>query len=175
MPLRPGSDLLYDRSIPTIGISWMTPGHAEARALGSRTEDSLVRRYHATQRLVVDYSIGVAILGFFHNFLTTVLVLAFFLQLKMLWDIARFWNFRFSYNPITIIGELLNFLGAIAIGLIAWTSFVFLGAFIPLVDHYALSAGLMSGFWTLGAAANQFFLNGFFHRYLRHRRRIGHG
>ena len=60
------------------------------------------------------------------------------------------------------------------IALLAWATFVFLGSFIPLIDHYALSAALMSGSWTLGAAANQFFLNGFFHRYLRHRRRIGH-
>lgn len=152
----------------------MTSGLAEIGAEGSEA-DSLVRRYRTTQRLVVDYSIGLGILGFFHAFLTPVLIVAMVVQLKMLWDIARLWNFRITYNPITIIGEFLNFIGAFAIALLAWTGLVFLGAFIPLIDHYALSAALMSGSWTLGAAANQFFLNGFFHRYLRHRRRIGHG
>lgn len=137
-------------------------------------EDGLVRRYQTTQRRVVDYSIGLAILGLFHAFLTPVLVIAVILQLKMLWEIAGLWNFRFTYNPITIIGEFLNILGALAIALLAWITMIFLGAFVPLADHYALSAALMSGSWTLGAAANQFFLNGFFHRYLRHRRRTGH-
>jgi hypothetical protein len=71
------------------------------------------------------------------------------------------------YNPIAIAGGLLNGLGSLAIALLAWLTFVFLGTFIPLIDHFGLSAALMSGTWTLGAAANQFFFNGYLKRLAR--------
>lgn len=132
--------------------------------IGDSAESGLARRYEAVQQMVVDYAIGLAILGLFHPFLTPVLVVAVLLLFKMLWDIARRWNFAITLNPIPILGQLLNVLGASAIALLAWATLVFLGAFLPLIDHYALAAALMSGTWTLGASANQFFMNAFLRR-----------
>ena len=134
----------------------------------------LARRYHCAQGMVVDYAIGLAIVGMFPSFLTTVLVIAVLLQVKLLWDLARHWQFTFPRNPITLIGGYLNALGALGVALLAWAMVILLGAWIPLIDHYALSAALMSGSWTLGAAANQFFLNGFLGRLHRQEHRLKH-
>lgn len=125
---------------------------------------NLARRYQQLQSLVIDYALGLAILGLFPRFLTPVLLIASALLLKMVWDIAKRWKFSMTYNPITIGGGLLNSLGALAIAVLAWLTFMFLGAFIPLIDHFGLSVALMSGGWTLGAAVNQFFFNGFLKR-----------
>lgn len=116
----------------------------------------------------MDYAIGLAILGLFPDFLTPVLIMAVLLAIKMFLDLARNWQFVLTRNPIALAGMVLNVLGAYAVAFLAWGTLVFLGAWIPLIDHYALAAALMSGTWTLGAAANQFFLNGFLHR-ARHR------
>jgi hypothetical protein len=125
--------------------------------------------------MVVDYAIGLGILGMFPPFLTPVLLMAAFLLLKMLWDIGRNWKFCITSNPITIGGWLMNVLGACAMAILAWTALTFMGALIPMVDHYAIAAALMSGGWTLGAGANQFFLNGFLHRYRRQESELIHG
>lgn len=138
------------------------------------TEIGLERRYEVGQEMVVNYAIGLALLGLFHAFLTPALVIAAFLLIKMLADIARLWRFSLPLNPIPILGQLLNILGACAIALLAWATLVFLGAFLPLVDHYALAAALMSGTWTLGASANQFFMNGFLRRRSQRPARLRH-
>jgi hypothetical protein len=127
-------------------------------------QSNLANRYQQIQSMVIDYAISLAILGLLPWFLTPVLTISLALLLKMLWDIAKRWQFAMVYNPIAIGGGLLNILGALSIALLAWLTLIFLGAFIPLIDHFALSAALMSGTWTLGAAANQFFFNGFLKR-----------
>lgn len=134
----------------------------------------LARLQRAGQERVVDGAIVMGILGMFPSFLTTVLVIAVLLQVKLLWDLARHWQFTFPRNPITLIGGYLNALGALGVALLAWAMVILLGAWVPLIDHYALSAALMSGSWTLGAAANQFFLNGFLGRLHRQEHRLRH-
>ena len=135
----------------------------------------LARRYHCAQGMVVDYAIGLAIVGMFPAFLTPVLVIAVVLLMKLLWDIARNWQFSLTANPIAIGGWVMNGLGACAVAILAWTTLVFLGAWVPMIDHYALSAALMSGGWTLGAGANQFFMNGFLRRFRRQDAGLNHG
>lgn len=122
---------------------------------------TLLRRYEAGQQMVVDYALGQAILGLFHAWLTPVLVIAVLLLAKMVWDLARRWSFRAPRNPIAILGQLMNTIGACAIALLAWLCCVGVGAVLPLGDNYALSAALMSGTWTLGVSTNQFLMNGF--------------
>jgi hypothetical protein len=143
------------------------PCHVPVSVPGNSGDVGLARRHQVVQEMVVDYSIGLAFLGLFDAWLTAVLCLAVVLLFKMLWDIARFWRFVLPLNPITIVGEVLNILGACAIALLAWSTLVVLGVFLPLVDRYALAAALMSGCWTLGASANQFFLNSTIRRDLR--------
>lgn len=144
----------------------MTFAESELNSLASE-HANLEGRYQQIQSMVVDYAIGLAILGLLPRFLTPVLMISLALLLKMLWDIAKRWQFAVAYNPIAIGGGLLNVLGSLAIALLAWVTFIFLGTFIPLIDHFGLSAALMSGTWTLGAAANQFFFNGYLKRLAR--------
>jgi hypothetical protein len=125
----------------------------------------LARLVGASQQRVVDYALGLGILGMFPAWLSPVLVLAVLLLVGMLWDIGRRWRWSWPRNPITLIGAYLNVLGAFAVALLSWTALVLLGVWIPLIDHYALAAALLCGAWTLGAAANQFFLQGHLRRY----------
>ncbi|MCT0249109.1 hypothetical protein [Synechococcus sp. CS-205] len=125
---------------------------------------TLMRRYQRGQRLVVDYAIGLAILGLVPMLLTPSLVIAAALLLTMIWHVGKCWQFAISINPITIGGEVLNVLGALAVATLTWLILVVLGVSIPLVDHFSTSGALMSGTWTFGAAVNQFFFLGFIRR-----------
>ncbi len=127
-------------------------------------EQGLLRRYEAVQEMVVDYAIGLAVLGLFRDFLTPVMVITTLLVTKMVWDVGRQWGFAVNFNPISALGQLVNTLGACAIALLAWVSLEFLGAMVPGIESLALSAALMSGAWTLGAAFNTFFMNGLLRR-----------
>ncbi|NJL02151.1 MAG: hypothetical protein HC838_05365 [Spirulinaceae cyanobacterium RM2_2_10] len=124
----------------------------------------LARRYRSIQRMVVDYAIGLTLLGLNPFSLTLTLVVALAILLKMVWDIAKRWHFPIVRNPLAWAGGIMNGLGALAIALFAWLILIFLGTFIPLIDRFAVAVALMSGTWTLGAAANQFFFNGFLNR-----------
>jgi hypothetical protein len=130
-------------------------------------EQDILRRYTGVQEMVVDYAIGLAILGLFQRFLTPVLVITVVLVAKMVWDIARKWCFALSFNPIAVLGLSANTIGACAMALLAWVTIEFLGAVVPGVESISLSAALMSGSWTLGASVNTFLMNGFLHRHER--------
>ena len=155
--------------MPSLSPSPHEDGFGEAEA------SSLARRYRSAQDIVLEYAIGLAILGLLPTLLTPILVIAAVLLIKMLWDIAQIWQFSFSSNAMAIGGWLMNGLGACAFSILAWMALIFLGAFLPLIDHYAISAGLMGGGWTLGAGTNQFFLNGFLHRLHRQQGERSHG
>ncbi|MEA5401118.1 hypothetical protein VB734_13840 [Synechococcus sp. BA-124 BA4] len=126
---------------------------------------TLMRRYRRAQRLVVDYAIGLGILGLAPKLLTPILIIAAALLLTMIWHVGRCWQFAIVINPITIGGEVLNVLGALVVAVLTWLILVVLGVSIPLVDHFSLSGALMSGTWTFGAAVNQFFFLGFIRKY----------
>ena len=139
----------------------MITGHLRVTDTDERVQQRIVGRYEAVQGMVVDYALGLAILGLFREFLTQVLVITVLLVAKMVWDIARLWRFAISFNPIAVLGQMVLTVGACAIALLAWCSLELLGAIVPGIESFALSAGLMSGAWTLGAAFNTFFMNGF--------------
>lgn len=128
------------------------------------SQATLLRRYEASQRMVVDYALGQAIVGLFHPFLTPVLVVAVLLLAKMVWDIGRRWELAVPLNPVPILGLVLSVVGACTLALLAWLSCMVLGAVLPLGESWALSAALLTGTWTLGASVNQFFMNGFLRR-----------
>lgn len=132
---------------------------------GEWVEQDILRRYTGVQEMVVDYAIGLAILGLFQHFLKLVLMIALLLVAKMVWDIARKWRFAISFNPIAVLGLSANTVGACAMALLAWVTIEFLGAVVPGVESFSLSAALMSGSWTLGASVNTFLMNGFLHRH----------
>ena len=149
-----------------------------ARSLSESTDHPslrLARRYGNCRDLAVDYSLAMGLLGLFQVFLTPVLCMAVLLLFKMLWDIAMRWKFALTWNPLTAAAEMLNVLGACLLAVVAWLGFVILGAFVPLIDHFALPVALMAGTWFLGTAANDFFFNGYSQRLLLRESRTTHG
>jgi hypothetical protein len=123
---------------------------------------SIQQRYRAMRGMVIDYSLGVAIIGLnpFQNLPILTLCVAGALTLKMMWDIGRKWNFPKRYNVIAIAGFLFNLLGALAMGLMAWLTLTIAGTFFPIINRFSISAALMTFTWIVGAVTNQFFLNG---------------
>lgn len=130
----------------------------------------LAQRYRTIQTMVVDYAIGLAILGLnpFPNLLTLSLLIAAAILVKMLWDIGRKWRFPLVSNPITLAGGVGNIVGSLTMALMAWVTLVFLGTLVPVLGRFAFSAALMTLTWTLGAAANQFCLNAVLERASTH-------
>lgn len=145
----------------------MITGRLRAADTEEQVQQRLVGRYEVVQQMVVDYALGLAILGLFRDLLTPVLVITVLLVAKMIWDIARLWRFAISFNPIAVLGQMANTVGACAIALLAWCLLELLGAIVPGIECFALSAALMSGAWTLGAAFNTFFMNGFLRSHSR--------
>ena len=168
----------WSQTLP-YGHSEQTPeGMSEARSFPESTDHQslgLARRYRNCRALAVDYSLGMGLLGLFQMFLTPVLCMAVLLLFKMLWDIAMRWEFALTWNPLTAAAEMLNVLGACLLAVVAWLGFVILGAFVPLIDHFALPVALMTGTWFLGTAAADFFFNGFCLRLLPREAHPSHG
>ena len=142
---------------------------------GDEQSLGLARRYRNCRALAVDYSLAMGILGLYQVFLTPVLCMAVVLLFKMLWDIAGRWQFAITWNPLMVSAELLNMVGACLLAVLAWLTFVILGTFVPLADHFALPVALMAGTWFLGTAAADFFFNGFCLRLLPRQARPSHG
>lgn len=141
------------------------------------THTDLASRYRAIQGIIVDYAIGLAILGLnpFANLFTPVLIVAVAILIKMIWDIAKRWYFPRITNPIALSGGLINAIGAFAMAFATWLVMIFVGTYIPPIGRFALSAAFMTGTWTLGAAANQFFLNAFLNRQNAAGENVTHG
>lgn len=128
------------------------------------------RRFQSIQSMVVDYALGVAIVGLnpFQNLLTLTLCIAAAINLKMIWDITRMWRFPQKRSILAIASFGFNLLGALSMGLMAWISFTVAGLFFPIFNRFALSAALMTLTWILGAVVNQFLLQGCLHHHAKH-------
>ena len=124
---------------------------------------TISRRYQANQFLMVDYALGVAIIGLnpFQNLLTLTLCIAAAIILKMMWDIRRNWGCSDGNHLLAIASFLFNLLGALTMGFMALLTLIFAGVFFPIINRFALSAALMTVTWIAGAVTNQFFLNGY--------------
>jgi hypothetical protein len=124
------------------------------------TSDVLYRN-RAVRNLVMDYALGGAIVGLspFQNLLTLTLIIAAVLLFKMVRDIRAQWGFLVKPGVLTIIGNLLSFVGALGASLMAWGSVIALSFFIPVVNRLAIVAALFTLFWLVGMGTNQYYLN----------------
>ena len=123
----------------------------------------LSQHYQAIGSAIVDYALAVALIGLnpFQSWLVLTLVAVALIIVKMVWDIRQEWNFTGKHSICALVGYGFNLLGALALGFMALLTFVFIGAIFPVVTRFALSAALMTVTWTVGAATNQFFLDGY--------------
>ncbi len=118
-------------------------------------------RNRTVRNLVMDYALGGAILGLnpFQNLLTLTLVIAAVLLFKMVRDIRAQWGFLVKPGGLTMIGNILSFIGALGASLMAWGSLIVLSFLVPVVNRLAIAAALFTLFWLVGMGTNQYYLN----------------
>jgi uncharacterized protein (DUF697 family) len=122
----------------------------------------LIRRDRQVRDLILDYALGIAILGLIPipRLFTLKLLLALGFMLKMGWDIGRLWRWRRGQDVLAIAGALFGGLGAVATALVVWLTCFGIGVFVPYFKGLALAAALFTLPWALGQSVNQFFASG---------------
>lgn len=127
------------------------------------SSSSISQRYRAIRSMIVDYALGMAIIGLnpFRPLLTFTLCAAGIIILKMMWDIRRKWHFAGRHQVLAIASYLFNLLGALTMGFMALLTLIFIGVVFPIMPRFGLAAALMTLTWIVGAVTNQFFLNGY--------------
>lgn len=117
------------------------------------------RKEREIRNLVLDYAIGVSILGLIpiRGLLVVKLLVAGVLILKMMRDIGTNWGFPKGQDALAIAGNMFGGIGAFVIALMAWGTMLALGLFVPFVSSFAIAAALFTLTWTVGQATNQFY------------------
>lgn len=112
--------------------------------------------------LILDYAIGIAILGFNPfpgaNLITD--TIAFGLILKMISDIGKKWGYPKGQDVIAIIGSIFGGCGALAAALTSWATISFVGIYVPIIGEFAATSFFFTLTWAIGQATNQFYLSG---------------
>ena len=118
-----------------------------------------VRQRHQVRSLILDYALGLAIVGLLPipRLLTLKLIVALGLVLKMIWDIGKLWRFRKGQDLLAIVGVLFGSLGAAAMSFTAWLTLFGLGVVVPALKGLAFAAALFTLAWALGQAISQFY------------------
>ena len=126
------------------------------------TPPLLIKRHRQIRHLILDYAMGVAILGLnpFRGILTLILVVVGVLILKMIWDIGSKWGYSKGQDFLAIAGNIFGFVGGFALAFMAWVTLFCIGLYVPLFSGLAISAGFFTLTWTLGQVTNQFYANG---------------
>ncbi|MGB5635848.1 MAG: hypothetical protein WBM44_17495 [Waterburya sp.] len=121
-----------------------------------------VRQERESRNLVLDYALGISILGLIpiDGLLTVKLLAAIGLLAKMLWDIGVKWKFAKGQDILALAGFLFGFLGALAMAFMAWLTLLAIGLFIPYVSSFRIAATLFTLTWVLGQNTNQFYASG---------------
>ena len=112
--------------------------------------------------LILDYAIGVSILGFNPlpgiNLVTNTIACG--LILKMIQDVGRKYGYPKGQDAIAIIGSIFGGFGALAAAIVSWSTASFFGLFVPVIGEFATASFLFTLTWAVGQATNQFYLSG---------------
>jgi uncharacterized protein (DUF697 family) len=141
---------------PLAGLQGNTP------ALQEVSNISQEHLYRQVRNLILDYALGVALLGLIPitGFLTLKLIVAAAIEVKMMWDVGRLWQFPKGQDILAVLGNLFGALGAITLALMVWLTFFGVGVFIPYVGSFAPASALFTFTWMIGQATHQFYANG---------------
>jgi uncharacterized protein (DUF697 family) len=131
-------------------------------ALPEHSNSSREQLYRRVRNLILDYALGVSLLGLIPitEFLTFKLVIAAAIQVKMMWDVGKLWQFPKGQDILAVLGNFFGALGALALALMAWFTFFAMGLFVPYLGSFAIAAALFTFTWMLGQATHQFYANG---------------
>ncbi len=123
---------------------------------------SKVRLRRRVRDLILDYGLGISILGLIplSRLFTVKLILAFGFILKMIWEISKLWRGSIGQDFLAKAGVFFGCLGALAMAFTAWLTFVGLGVFVPYLKGLAFAAALFTLTWGIGQAVNQFYASG---------------
>lgn len=112
--------------------------------------------------LILDYGLGVAILGLnpFPGFLSFTLLVSSLLILKMLRDIAAIWGFAGGQDWLAIASSFFGAISSLWLAIMIWGTLLVLGFFLPLPGSFSVAAGLFTLTCGLGQATNQFYASG---------------
>ena len=121
-----------------------------------------IRRGRQGRDLILDYALGISILGLIPipRIFTLKLLFAVGLNLKMIWDIRRLWRGSRGQDFLAIAGVFFGGLGALAMAFTAWLTFFGLSVFMPYLKGLAFSAALFTATWGMGQTINQFYDSG---------------
>ena len=112
--------------------------------------------------LILDYAIGIAILGFnpFPGVNLVTNTIACGLILKMIRDIGSKYGYPKGQDTIAIIGSIFGGFGAFFAALTSWATISFIGLYIPVIGEFTSASFLFALTWAIGQATNQFYLSG---------------
>ena len=112
--------------------------------------------------LILDYAIGIAILGFnpFPGINLVTNTIACGLILKMMGDIGAKWGYPKGQDALAILGLIFGDFGAFFAALTSWATISFVGLYVPVIGELAAASFLFTLTWAIGQATNQFYLSG---------------
>lgn len=124
---------------------------------------AFVRRNRTIRGLILDYALGLAIVGLnpIPHTLWLTLVVALVLLVKMSWDVGKKWNFPRVYDPLVYLSLLFGGVGSFLFTLIVFLVMLVLSQPFPLLGAFTLSTILFTFAWIWGQTIHHFFANGF--------------
>lgn len=124
--------------------------------------EAFVRRHRQVRNLILDYSLGNAIVGLnpIPETLWLTVLIAIILLVKMSRDIGKQWGYPRGQDVLAIAGKLFGIVGALAIAGMTWLTVFAIGLYMPILQVFTDSAALFTLTWTLGQSTHQFFASG---------------
>ena len=114
------------------------------------------------RNLILDYAIGISILGFnpFPGINLVTDTIACGLIIKMIRDIGSKWGYPKEQDAIAIIGSIFGGFGALFASVASWATISFVGLYVPIIGEFATASFFFTLTWAIGQATNQFYLSG---------------
>ncbi len=111
--------------------------------------------------LILDYAIGISILGFnpFPSINLVTNTIACGLIWKMIRDIGAKYGYPQGQDAIAIIGCIFGGFGALAAALASWTTLSFVSLFVPVIGKFTTTSFLFTLTWAVGQTTNQYYLS----------------
>lgn len=110
---------------------------------------------------ILDYSIGAAILGLipvYGRWIPEIrIALLTALNLKMIFNIGRFWGNHQNQDILVIVGCILALLASFALALLTWVIVLGIGLLVPLVDSLARAFAYGVLTWSIGHAVSRYY------------------
>ena len=128
----------------------IAPGLKIIIGIGQRAKDS-----------ILDYVFGAAILGLIPIYGPWVpevrIILLTALNLKMIWNVGRFWGNYRGQGSLALMGSLFSVIGSVILAVLAWLIIFGIGLFIPLVDSLARAIAYSVLTWNIGMVASRYY------------------